>query len=174
MPKEIVSAEQLLDQTSAGAEPVEQVSPVVETVIEPVEAVPPEPGFETPPDMQTEEKPAPSAAELLATLETKVDAVEPVVPPALGSVRSDMASVASNAGALDGGQGKGDNAKAIEEPVPEGVKAWRFVKNIHPGELIKFKDGTEYVLNTGVNVIFDAEVAEKILAVASIYNIVQQ
>lgn len=173
MPKEIVSAEEILGQTNAGAEPVENTSPVVETPAAPAEPAPPEAGFEPPPDMA-----APSAEEVLAG--------EPAVPapavkeppvPVLASVRSDMASLASlasQAGALDGQQEKVKEGTAAEEIPTEAQKAWRFVKNIHPGEVITFKDKTTHKLTMGVNVVFDEVLAQKILEVADIFHIVQQ
>ncbi len=191
MPKEIVSAADVLDQTDAGAEPVATPSPVVEPVVTPTEPTPPEAGFETPPDVAepTPAEPetvepaapiaAPSAADVLAEAAAPAPAVEPPKKeeppaPALGSIRSDMASLASEASALGGDQGKKVEAPAEPVAPTPGQKAWRFVKNIHPGEVITFKDKSTYKFPLALHVIFDEDLAKKILEVADIFHIVQQ
>ena len=135
MPKEVVSAAQLLS-----VQPVEAEVPEV-----PV-AVPPDPdaekpeqqaGFDNPPPA---EEPAVAVPESLASQAAPPEAT-PLPAPAVESV---------------------------------GAQVWRFVKNIHPGEVIRFLDGTEYKFPASLHVVSDPELAQKILDVADRHGIVLQ
>jgi hypothetical protein len=63
------------------------------------------------------------------------------------------------------------DVQATPTPTPE--KTFRFVKNIHTHEKIVFKDGTKFQFARSLFETRDPELAAKILAVASQYNIVQ-
>jgi len=60
---------------------------------------------------------------------------------------------------------------AAPKPTPE--KTFRFVKNIHTHEKITFLDGTKFQFARSLFETRDPELAAKIMAVASQYNIVQ-
>lgn len=54
------------------------------------------------------------------------------------------------------------------------VKEWRFVKNIHPHEVIIFTDKSQFKFERSLLVTSDESLAKKILSVAQNYNIVLQ
>lgn len=59
-------------------------------------------------------------------------------------------------------------------PAAGGFEPVRFVKNIHPLQIITFKDGTTFRFPNTLFVCDDPALAEKISAVASQYHIVLQ
>jgi len=72
---------------------------------------------------------------------------------------------------------KADSTSAVgakDQPAPTPVKEWRFVKNVHTHEKIVLEDGTEMHFKHSLFVMHDPALAEKIIAVAKRYNIVEQ
>lgn len=67
-------------------------------------------------------------------------------------------------------------AHAVSAPAPAvaAVKVWRFVKNLNPHETIIFKNGEKYCWPGKLFETKDPILAEKILAVAETFNIVEK
>jgi hypothetical protein len=159
MPKEIVTAAEAL---GASAEDTPEIPSSVPSTkpAEPVSPEPPAAGFEAPPASEQDAAPQ-TAADVLATpppsaapLQAK-EAVIPAKPETIAPTEPEYAEPAA--------------------PVVPKVKIeWRFVKNIHFGEKLIFLDGTEYVFKSALHIVRDSELAQKILAVAKKYNIVEQ
>lgn len=61
-----------------------------------------------------------------------------------------------------------------ERPTATAKGLYRFVKNINPNEKIRFPDGTEFQFKGPKFVTSDLSLAEKLIAVGNVYNIVQQ
>lgn len=185
MPKEVISAAEILGNTA----PVTEAEiPVVETAAPSTEAPPaPAAGFEDPPVDE-----APSAA---AVLDEAAQAEEPpdVEAEKLAKIEFDAGAALAREGQPlpDGASDKakegylsvapvlaGKSVEVAAVPKPEAsapaAKCWVFVKNIHPGEVIKFKDGTDFVFPRSQFNVSDPVLAEKILAVADRHHIVLQ
>ena len=71
-------------------------------------------------------------------------------------------------------------AETVPVQPPQNAKTaapgivYRFVKNINPGEKIRFRDGSTFKFPAAKFVTSDPVMAEKISAVGAVYNIVQQ
>lgn len=62
---------------------------------------------------------------------------------------------------------------ATKPPAKTG-KRWTFVKNIHPGEIIRFQDGTSFQFPSVVFVTHDEMLAARLVSVAARHHIVVQ
>lgn len=189
MPKAVLSAAEILGTTppAAGGEipVVPEPTPAPEGEVQETPQA-----FETPPPA---EAPAPSAESVLsaaggAAVEPPADdeiaqiefvagadlarAGEPLPEGASENARKGYLSVSPVlAGAS---MGAGESVKTGATAPAPAARDWRFVKNIHTGEIIHLKDGTEYVFPTALHVVKDEELAKKLLEVADQHHIVLQ
>lgn len=191
MPKEVISAAEIL---GTKAPVTEAEIPVVETAAPSTEAPPaPAAGFEDPPEGEAAAE-APSAASLLSEVAAEAEDPPDVEAEKLAKIEFDAGATLAREGQPlpDGASDKAKEGylsvapvlagKSVEAAVAEtenvppapATKCWVFVKNIHPGEVIKFKDGSDFVFPRSLFSVFDPGLAEKILAVADRHHIVLQ
>lgn len=177
MPKEIRSAAEVLGEaqpeTATGAPEAPAAPPLA-----PAPDLAPEPapeeqaGFAAPPPAE-ESAAAPATVEQLLTASGSLaqSAPPPVAPaPTLAKEYVQPAKPETLLSQVP---------EVVEAPKPVAAapaarSEWKFVKNIHPGEKIVFKDGTEFVMKSTLCIVRDRVLAEKILAVKEKYNIVEQ
>lgn len=166
MPKQVVAAQASLEtDRPEGAEPEVALAPeaVVLEAAPPAPPGPPEPGFEEPPvALEEGDEPVLPSAPVPESLASQVRVVEPEPKEADAVPYEPPAPVVP--------------VKAVELP-----QEWRFVKNHFPGEVITFKDGSTFNFTkpkrpgpAALLVTRNPEFAQKILAVADSFGIVQQ
>lgn len=173
MPKVVKTAAEILGTEKVPQAPAAEPAPAAETQpttpptpvkiadpVAPAPAVPPA-GFETPPSEPAVE-------------EVGVSGLPVTTPPPAAPAASAPESLLSQA------RSKRAEVPAPVEPAPapavvdpNAPKEHRFVKNVHPGEIITFEDGTTFKFPGTVFVTKDPVLAAKILAVASRHHIVQ-
>lgn len=180
MPKVVKTAAEILGTEKVPAAPAAEPTPAetqpstpapVVKIAEPVAPSPTTPpaGFETPPPSE------PPVEENVSGLPVALPP-RPFTPPPAPAA-SAPESLLSNA--------KARSARPVVLPEPvvtpaapaapaaDAPKEFRFVKNVHPGEVIIFEDGSTLTFPGTVFTTKDPELAAKILAVANRHHIVQ-
>ena len=178
MPKVVKTAAEILGTekvpTAPAAEPTPAEAsqpttpPPVVKIAEPVAPAPAVPpvGFETPPS-------EPSVEENVSGLPVALPPrAAPPAPPA-SAPESLLSHAKARAEARPAIHPEPVAPAVPAAPAADAPKEFRFVKNVHPGEVIAFEDGSTFTFPGTVFTTKDPELAAKILAVASRHHIVQ-